>query len=123
MTAFSKLWDTEVKPLAQACVAEPELVRLMEKEKPSTEEKEYFEITSPKYKDIFGMYYISNMISKVDHALADGRQSAAEFAVCGVYEVLNRSSYFQNVFDGDETNEEWKTRAALRDGLHKLMSA
>lgn len=78
---------------------------------------------SKKYKDLYGMYYISNMISKVEHALADGRKSAVEFAVCMVYEVLNRPSYFQNVFDGDANNEEWKTRVALRDGLYKLMSA
>ena len=46
MTTFSKIWDTEVKPLAKACVTEPELVRLMSQSKdyePTQEEKEYLE--------------------------------------------------------------------------------
>lgn len=124
MTTFSKIWDTEVKPLAKACVAEPELVRLMSQGKgyePSQEEKEYLESISGKYKDTYGMYYISNMIWKVEHALADGIKAVAELAIIQVYEVLNRPSYFQNVFLGNENDEEWKTRAALRDGLYKLI--
>ena len=124
MTRFSIIWDTEVKSLAKACVKEPELVRLMglsEDYKPSKEEKEYVQSLSGKYKDPYGMYYISNMIGKVEHALADGRTNIAELAIAQVYEVINRPTYFQNVFQGDENNEEWKTRAALRDGLYKLM--
>lgn len=127
MTTFSKIWYTEVKPLAQACVTEPELVRLMSQskgcEEPSKEEKEYIKRITEKYKDIYGMYYISDMIWKVEHALADGRKALADLAIARVYEVLNRPSYFQNVFFGDENDEEWKTRAALRDGLYKLMCA
>lgn len=126
MTTFSKIWDTEVKQLAQACVTEPELVRLMSQSEgyePSKEEKEYLEKIAGKYKDTYGMYYISDMIWKVEHALADGRKSIADLAIAQVYEVLNRPSYFQNVFLGNENDEEWKTRAALRDGLYKLMYA
>ena len=69
MTKFSKIWDTEVKMLAKACVKEPELVRLMsqsEDYEPSKEEKEYLQSISGKYKDTYGMYYISNMIGKVE---------------------------------------------------------
>ena len=126
MTAFSKIWGTEVKKLAQACVTEPELVRLMNQDegyKPSKEEKEYLKGISKKYKDVYGMYYISNMIWKVEHALADGKKEVAGLAIAQVYEVLNRPSYFQNVFQGNENDEEWKTRKALRDGLYKLMCA
>ena len=47
----------------------------------------------------------------------------AKYAVAEVYEVLNRPSYFKNVFKNDENNEEWKTRAALREGLYRLMNA
>lgn len=126
MTNFSKIWDTEVKQLAKACVTEPELIRLLnssEDHQLSNNEKEYIERMSKKYKDIYGMYYISNMIFRVEHALADGRMEMAEYAIAQVYEVLNKPSYFANVFGGNETNEEWKTRAALRDGLYKLINA
>ncbi|MBO5141954.1 MAG: hypothetical protein J6C46_02965 [Clostridia bacterium] len=126
MTTFSKIWDTEVKQLAKACVTEPKLVRLMsqgEGYEPSQDEKEYLESISAKYKDIYGMYYISDMIWKVEHALADGRKAEACLAIAQVYEVLNGPSYFQNLFLGNENDEEWKTRAALRDGLYKLMYA
>ena len=124
MTEFSRIWDTEVRALAEACITEPKLIGLMSKGEgyePSEEEKEYLASMSVKYKDILGMYYISDMISKVEHALADGRTCMAELAVGQVYQVLNRPSYFQNVFESDEHDEEWKNRAALRDGLYKLM--
>ena len=125
MTTFSNLWDTEVKQLANACVTEPKLIQLMCKDnsyEPNDEEKEYLNEMSKKYKDIYGMYCISDMIWRVEHALADGRQSMAGLAIAEVYSVLNRPSYFQNVFNGNEDDEEWKTRAALRDGLRKLMN-
>ena len=77
---------------------------------------------SEKYKDIYGMYYISDMIWRVEHALADGRQSMARLAIAQIYAVLNRPSYFQDVFNSNEDDEEWKQRAALRDGLRKIMN-
>lgn len=126
MTTFSKIWDTEVKALAKACVTEPKLVRLLSQSKGykfSKEEKEFLASMSGKYKDPYGMYYISDMIWRVEHALADGRTAAAKLVISEVYSVLNAPSYFQNLFLSDESNEEWKTRAALRDGLYKLMSA
>lgn len=126
MTTFSNLWDTEVKQLAQDCVTEPKLIQLMckgDSYKPTDEEKEYLkEVSEKKYKDIYGMYFISNMIWQVEHALADGRQPLAGLAIAQIYEVLNRPSYFQNVFNENEDDEEWKKRAALRDGLCKLLN-
>lgn len=124
MTTFSKIWDTEVKKLAEACVTEPEFVRLMcqgDGYEPTEKEKEYLKSIKGKYKDIYGIYYISDMIWKVEHAIADARKCMAILAISQVYEILNRPSYFQNVFNGNENDEEWKTRAALRDGLYKLM--
>lgn len=126
MSTFSKIWDTEVKQLAEACVTEKKLVELMSKDKsynPNEEEKEYMKRMSGKYKDIAGMYYISDMIWRVEHALADGRKEIAKLAITQVYDVLNRPSYFQNVFKENENDEEWKTRLALRDGLKKLLYA
>lgn len=124
MTTFSEIWYNDIKPLATACVVEPELVRLMsqsEDYEPTKEEKEYLAMISEKYKDPYGMYSISNMIRIVEHDLADGRIVSAILTIADVYEVLNRPSYFQNVFISDENDEEWKTRVALRDGLYKLM--
>lgn len=126
MTTFSRIWDTEVKKLAEACVTEPELIRLMcksETYKPTKKEKEYLKSIERKYKDIYGMYYISNMIWEVEHALADGRKESAKVAISFVYETLSSESYFENVFHGNANDEEWKTRAALRDGLYKLLYA
>lgn len=126
MTTFSTIWDTEVKKLAEACVTVPELVRLMGQSddyEPSKEEKEYLESISKKYKDPYGMFYISEMIWRVEHALADNRTAIAVLAVSKVYRKLSSPNYFQDVFLSDENNEEWKTRVALRDGLHKLMDA
>ena len=126
MTTFSKIWDTEVKKLAEACVTEPELVRLMSKGEgyePNEGEKRYLESIKGKYKDIYGMYYISDMIWQVEYALKYEREEAARFSIVRIYEVLNSPSYFQNVFKGNEDDEEWKNRAALRDGLYKLIHA
>lgn len=124
MQKFSKIWDTEVKPLAEACIKEPEFIKLANKGEnyePTEKEKAYLKDIAEKYKDIYGMLYISDMIEKVEHALADGRKSAADLAIFKVYEVLNRPSYFENVFQSNENDEEWKTRAALRDALYNLM--
>lgn len=124
MTTFSKIWYTEVKPLAEACVAKPEFVQLMSQSKgyeSTKKDKESPERIFRKYNDIYGMYYISDMICKVEHALANDRKWVANLAITQLYEVLNSPSYFQNVFHGDENDAEWKTRVALRDGLYKLM--
>ena len=124
MSVFSEIWDTQVKQLAEACVTEKRLVELMSKDKsynPNEEEKEYMKKISGKYKDIAGMYYISDMIWRVEHALADDRSEHAKLAIAQVYDVLNRPSYFHDVYKENEDDEEWKTRAALRDGLKKLL--
>ena len=90
---------------------------------PTKEEYEYLASLSEKYKDLYGMYNISEMISRVDHALKDDKTAIAKIAIIDVYYVLNRPSYFHNVFLSDETDEEWKTRVALRNGLYKLLNA
>ena len=54
--------------------------------------KEYLESISEKYKDPYGMFYISEMIWRVEHALADNRTVMAKYAVAEVYEVLSRPS-------------------------------
>ena len=89
---------------------------------PTEEEKQYLKSIEGKYKDIYGMYYITDKAWQIEHALKDGREAIAILSITKIYEVLNSASYFQNVFHGDENDEEWKTRAALRDGLSKLIT-
>ena len=84
MSAFSKLWDNEVKALANACVTEPKLVELVMKGgtyEPTKEEKAYWEEVGEKYLDPCGMYYISDLIWRVEHALADDREWQAKIAL------------------------------------------
>lgn len=125
MTKFTKLWDGEIKELAKACIPEPRIVEIMSKQedyKPTEEEQMYIKDVLVKYKDIHGMYHISQMIWRIEHALADGREEHAKFAVVQVYSVLNSPTYIPNVFKNDLEDEECKTRIALRDGLKQLLS-
>ncbi len=125
MTNFSTFWDKEVKPLAQDCIPnEPELLRLINENMdyiPTEEDKKYLQEMSKKYKDIFGISYILDMISKVEHALADGRESMAHIALTQVNYVLTSPSYFQNVFKGIEDDMEWITRKKLSNAISKLL--
>lgn len=124
MSVFSEKWDREVKQLAQNCVTDPKLIQLMGKGEnymPTEAEKTYFEEAIKKYKDPYGMFYISNMIWEVEHALADGKEDLAKLAIEGVFSTLNSESYFKNVFKEDTSSDEYKTRVILRDGLRKLL--
>lgn len=125
MSAFSKIWDNEVKALAVACVTEPKLVNLMLQDKgyePTEEEKTYIQEVCGKYYDPCGMFFISDMIWRIEHALADERESLAKLAIMNVYPALASSDYLSTVFKGNDTCEEWKSRVALREGLEKLMT-
>ena len=122
-TEFAKVWNNEVKTLAQACIEEPRIVDLMKRGdyyQMNKEETEYMNSAKEKYKDVWGMYRISEMIDKVEQALADQQEARAIIACNNVYVVLDSNEYFKYVFNGDENNEEWKKRKALRDGLKKI---
>ena len=122
-TEFAKVWNNEVKTLAQACIEEPRIVDLMKRGdyyQMNKEETEYMNSAKEKYKDVWGMYRISEMIDKVEQALADQQEARAIIACNNVYVVLDSNEYFKHVFNGDEDNEEWKKRKALRDGLKKI---
>lgn len=118
------LWDTEVKALASACVTEKEYIHILcTKEDPSEltpKETKLLEEVGKKYKDPVGMYYISDMIWRVEHALADGREGMAKLATDNIYQTISSPTYLKNVFSGDESSEEYQRIAALRDGLKKL---
>ena len=124
MSAFSKFWEREVKSLAEACVTEPDLVRLMDQDEnysPTQKEKEYLREVFRKYKDPYGMCCISHMISKVTCALEDKKTFVAKQAVTEIYEVLKSPSYFQEVFSGEMNNKEWENILILKNGLNKLL--
>lgn len=124
MSAFSEIWNNEVKALAEACVAEPKFVQLMMKGEGyemTKEEEKYFEKVRGKYLDPYGMCYISDMIFRVERDLAEGRDWQAECTIISAYSNLSETSLFQDVFKGDATTEEWKTRVVLRKGLEKLV--
>lgn len=125
MSIFSVTWDTEVKKLALDCVREPRFVQILEMGEDhnlTTDEKEYFESIEGKYKDLAGMYHISDMIWRVEHALADDREDLAKFAIINIYRVITSDSYLENLFESDKTNIEWKRIEALANGLAKLIS-
>ena len=122
-TEFAKVWNNEVKTLAQACIEEPRIVDLMKRGdyyQMNKEETEYMNSAKEKYKDVWGMSRISEMIDKVEQALADQQEARAIIACNNVYVVLDSNEYFKHVFNGDEDNEEWKKRKALQDGLKKI---
>ena len=124
MSAFSKVWEREVKSLAEACVTEPDLVRLMDQDEnysPSQKEKEYLGEVFRKYKDPYGMCCISHMISTVDRALKNQKLFVAKNAIIAVHEVLKSPSYFQEVFSGEVNNKEWKNILLLKNGLNKIL--
>jgi len=120
--SFVKLWDDEVKQLAVACVTDQRLVSLMMKnENQITEDdKNYAKSVSGKYKDIYRMYYISEMIWKIEHALADNRQEQAKMVANSIYSGISQNLLVK-VFNNDETNEEWALRANLKKGLGKML--
>lgn len=122
---FSITWDAEVKKLAQDCVKEPELVRILgmpEDYKLTDDEEKYLKSIEGKYKDPYGMYYISEMIWSVEHALEDNREYLAKLAVMKVYQAIISDNYLKDVFKSDKSSEEWKRIETLSNGLVKLIS-
>ncbi len=123
---FTELWDHEVRKLAEACVPERRVIEICAKGDdytPTKDEKKYLEEMGDKYKDLLAMWYISDMIWRVEHALADNRLPIAKLAAMNIKTVLARPSYFQNVFKGDASSDEWKNLDALRQGLEKILVA
>lgn len=120
MSLYEENWK-KAKVLAEACVTEPKFVRLMvdyEEKEPTEEEKAYLEKIRREYKDPSGMFRISNMICKVDAALAEGKRDLE--SILRIYNFLDDPDYLKIVFHGDSTSEEWKKRMALRDALKRF---
>ena len=123
MTNFSMKWDTEVKELARKCV-NIEFIRLVAKgENGALTENEEVVVRklSEEIKDAYGMWYISNMIWRVEHALADNREPMAKLAVSEIFSTISTESYWTDIFKDDYSSEEAINIRNLRDGLKELL--
>lgn len=124
MTNFSIKWDTEVKELAKKCV-NYEFITLVQKgENGSLTESEETKVKelSEGIKDAYGMWYISNMIWRVEHALADNRESMALLAISEIHSTISSESYWTNVFKNDFSTDEATNIKNLRYALKELLA-
>jgi len=123
MTNFSIKWDTEVKELARKCV-NAEFISLVAKGENGTltesEEVKVKEL-SEGIKDAYGMWYISDMLWRVEHALADDREYLAILTVSEIHSTISTESYWTNVWNNDFSTEEAVNIRNLRDGLKELL--
>lgn len=122
ITNFSFKWDTEVKELARKCVNN-EFINLVfkgEHKNLTNEEQTQAEELAKNIKDPYGMFYISEMIWKVEHALADDREFIARLAIVNVLSVISRPSYWGNIFKYNYFTEEASNIKNLWFGLKDL---
>lgn len=113
---FSKLWKNEVRNLAVNCITEPDALQIISQEGASPENLQDIHC-----KDLFGMFSIANMIYEIDHAIEHERYEVLLILVRETYDILSNPTYFKDIFNEDEKDEEWQTRKELRDGLLKLL--
>jgi len=123
MSEFSRIWYDEVKPVAKECILEPEYIRIMYLDSFTLEDKDkkLLKDINSKYKDAYGMYYISNMINAIDNALSKNMEREAYMFISLVYSTLCSKDYFEKIFDGDSSTKEWQTRINLKNKLAKLI--
>jgi len=124
MTNFSIKWGTEVKELARKCV-NAEFIRLVAKgENGTLTENEELEVRklSEEIKDAYGMWYISDMIWRVEHSLADDREPLALLAISEIHSTISTESYWTNVWSNDFSTDEAINIKNLRDGLKELLN-
>lgn len=123
MSEFSRIWYYEVRPVAKECILEPEYIRIMYLDSFTLEDKDkkFLKNINSKYKDVYGMYYISNMIHAIDNAINKNMEREAYMFISQVYSTLCSKDYFEKIFDGDSSSKEWQTRINLRNKLAKLI--
>ncbi len=118
MAKFKDVWDREVRALADACVDAQFIQNWTAADKrgyATAEEEAYAKKLG--LKDPYGMWYIADMIWRVEHDLADRRIAACGISVAQIYSTLDSDSYLQNVWGGDTSSEEAQRLFKLRDGL------
>jgi len=123
MTNFSIKWGTEVKELARKCVNNEFISLVAKGENGTLTESEEIKVKelSEGIKDAYGMWYMSNMIWRVEHALADDREHLAILAVAEIHSTISSESYWTNVWNNDFSTEEAVNIRNLRDGLKELL--
>jgi hypothetical protein len=123
MTNFSILWDTKVKAIAIKCVNNDLVELMMTPEGNITDDIEAkFKELSSKYIDPLAQHYISQMISGVEHGLADDRDCVATISVSQVYNTLSSESYWTNVWKNNNLDtEEAKNLKELAENLKIIL--
>jgi alanine dehydrogenase len=122
MTKFGSKWNLEVRKIANQCVDWKfiELVQKSENKIITEDEEEKLQELGIKIKDAYSMWYISDMIRKVDQALADNRQYMARVAIISTYEAISKESYWKNTFNNDLSSDEAKNIKELENALGEL---
>jgi hypothetical protein len=122
MTKFGVKWNLEVKKIANKCV-NWEFIGLVQKDENKTiteDEQEKLKDFGIKIKDAYSMWYIADMIRKVEQALADNRQYMARVAIISAYEIISKESYWKNTFKNDLSSDEAKNIKELESALGEL---
>lgn len=114
MSAFSRIWNNEVKKLAQECATIPlisleEWYKLSEEKDLSTAIKDHED----------GMFYISDIILLVERALAHGMEPTAQDITMKVYLLLKSPNL--NTYKKELSSDEYQNMMRLRTGLEKLL--
>lgn len=121
---LSLYWDTEVKPLAQACL-DTEVLKLFSvtEETVTPEDKKKGEELAEKYIDTTAMWYVSQFVWAMEHDLADDNiYLKAVNSTLQVNGTLSSDSYWKNVWGGRAVgNKEAVRLIKLRDSLPKLL--
>lgn len=123
-TEFKMLWDTKVKQTAINCIkdAEKEAERLitLDGEERETAKKEF----KLRFVDINGLEYITNMISAIEHDLADDRWTLNSInLIPAVKATLSKDniSYWTNVWKNDLTSETAQNFLKLAEEMEELL--
>lgn len=123
MSEISKIWYDEVRTLAISCILDNEYVKLitMDKSKLTDNDKTHIEEINLKYYDACGMYFISNMIKKIDDAFNADSDSKAYLYVSFIYSIFDSPKYLNEVFRGNDKCYEWNIRIKFKTGLKKII--
>lgn len=123
MSRFSEKWITETRDLAIKCVNSRfiELINKGENGTITDEEGKEVKVLSDTIKDAYGMWYISEMIWRVNHELGGRFAVKAELSAHEVYDVISKESYWTNVFNNKLDTEEAININNLKNSLAELV--
>lgn len=124
MSKFSEKWITETRDLAIKCVNNRfiELINKGENGTITDTEGKEVKALSDTIKDAYGMWYISEMIWRVNHELGGRFEVKAELSAHEVYNTISKESYWTNVFDNKLDTEEAININNLKNSLAELVN-